>query len=493
VKTTLYFSNNAKAGKYPYNALNKKLEELGFRINQEEHSFLFEDIEISYKLRHKYSIMRYILSFSLKRPRKQLTSKETKRRYDIICSLIDKLPEEIDIGSLKFTRTNISDKIDMNHWEVKDSFTFEKVNLFDKYSYKKLRSLYEDKIRLKPIFMVLNKSTTSKLIINALRPFFSEKEEIIETSINLVREKINNRIDRNRIFLFILYNENCDQYVKLKKFFLQNNIPSQFINMNNKNFWFKTINLIPEILTKASCYPFEFPEGLSKVDGYICLTDIYDEKTPLFGINITYNSEEKGSFKNTIKIYSDIKYVSNRFSIKNFIDDNLSLLVGKIASLGSELVGKKVNIYLTKYWKTKDIYFLIEKLENNNITVKKIFYISFFSDKFVFKGMESLKETEIPYIIKDKYLAYLQPNTIIGLFGSLFPISLELANIKNNEVITKDDIEEYLWLIKRRVYRLQYITMLRYPEFIKFIKKIRELNLSEENLSKLTLNGDLLI
>ena len=95
-----------------------------------------------------------------------------------------------------------------------------------------------------------------------------------------MREKINARVDKNRIFLVVLYNESGDQYVKLKKFFLQNNIPSQFIHMDDKNFWFKTKNLIPEILTKWGSCPFEFPDGISKVDGYICLNDVYDKINP---------------------------------------------------------------------------------------------------------------------------------------------------------------------------------------------------------------------
>jgi len=38
MKTTLYFSNKTNAGDYPYEALNKKLGELGIKINPEEHS-----------------------------------------------------------------------------------------------------------------------------------------------------------------------------------------------------------------------------------------------------------------------------------------------------------------------------------------------------------------------------------------------------------------------------------------------------------------------
>ena len=64
MKTTLYFSENVDAGEYPYDSLNKKLQELGFTPNKEERSFMFEGLELSYKLRHKYSIKKYILSFS---------------------------------------------------------------------------------------------------------------------------------------------------------------------------------------------------------------------------------------------------------------------------------------------------------------------------------------------------------------------------------------------------------------------------------------------
>lgn len=307
---------------------------------------------------------------------------------------------------------------------------------------------------------------------------------------DLVRERINNRVDKKRIFLIILYSKEKNDYTKIKKYLLQHNIPSQFLNMDDKSIWYKTKNLIPEILTKAGICPFIFPEEISKVDGYICLSDIHNEHKPLFGINITYNSE-KNVFKNSVKVYSDIYFKSNKYRID--FNNHLGKLLEKIVVLGSELIGKKVNIYLTKYWKSKEVYLMIDRLYKEGIEVKKIFYISFFSDKFIFKGADLLDVTKIPYLIKDNFLAYLQPNTRIGLFGSLFPISLELANIKSNEVISRDDIEEYLWLIKRRVYRLQYIDMLRYPEFIKYVRKLKELNLSVEDFSKLTFNGDLLI
>lgn len=491
MKTTLYFSEDVVAGEYPYQELEEALKKLGFNINSKKRSFSFDEIHVVYKLRYRKAVRKYLLTFCLNRPEGQLTSEETKKRYKKICSLIDKLPDVINIGNLSFKRAEIEDNIDIANWKIKNSFTFEEVSLFDEYNYNKLSSTYKEKINLKPVFFLLNQSSNSELIIEKLKIFFSQSEEIVTTETNLVRDKVNGRNDKSRIFLFLLYTQLEDEkYIKLKKFFLQNNIPSQFINMDDKNFWFKTKNLIPEILTKASCPPFAFPEGLSNVDGYICLNDIYDKRNPLFGINITYNTE-KNLFKNKVKIYSDVKFKSDRFWIK-FSDKDINLLVEKIISLSPELAGKKINIYLTKYWKDENLQLLSNKLTNKEININKIFYISFFSDKFIFKGLDSLEKTKIPYLIKDKYVAYLQPNTKIGLFGSLFPISLELANRDNNE-IKKEDIEEYLWLIKRRVYRLQYIDMLRYPEFIQYSKKIRELNLSEEDLSQLTLNGDLLI
>jgi len=491
MKTTLYLSENVREGEYPYAELERTLKKLGYNINPEEKSFSFEKTQISYKLRYRKAIRKYVLTFSLKRPESQLTTKETTSRYKIICFLIDKLPDVIKIGDLNFKRAEINDFIDIGKWKIKNPFTFEEVSIFDEYDYKKLSSIYKGKINLKPVFFILDQSITSELIIEKLKIFFSQPEELITTETNLVRDKVNDRNDKNRIFLFLLYNKmEEDKYIKLKKFFLQNNIPSQFINMYDKNFWFKTKNLIPEILTKASYPPFTFPEGLSNVDGYICLNDIYDKINPLFGINITYNTE-KNLFKNKVKIYSDIKFESNRFRI-NFLDKDIKLLAEKIISLSPELAGKKINVYLTKYWKYENLQLLINKLTEKQIKVNKIFYISFFSDKFVFEGLDSLEKTKIPYLIIDKYVAYLQPNTKIGLFGSLFPISLELANSDNNE-IKREDVEEYLWLIKRRVYRLQYIDMLRYPEFVQYSKKIRELNLSEEDLSQLTLDGDLLI
>jgi len=492
MKTTIYFSENIDAGEYPYDALFNTLTGLKLVVDKENKTISFNGLSISYNLRHRRAIQRYVLTFSLDRPATQLTVSETTKRYKQICGLIDFLPEDIAVGKLKFSREEMNEEIDINNWRITNPYSSQKVSIFDDYNYQKLKEEYSSKIPLKPVFLQLDKSDNASLIINTLKTFFSENHEVIKTKAELIRDIVDGRADKNRSFFIIIYNVDLtDSYVKLKKYFLQNNIPSQFINMDDKNFWFKTKNLIPEMLTKASCYPFKFPENISTVDGYICLNDVYDERNPLFGINITYNTEEN-IFQNKIKIYSDIKYQSYRKKI-DFDENNVNLLAEKILSLSPELKGKKINIYLTKYWKYANLKTLQEKLKEAKIEINKVFNISFFSDKFVFQGLDTLEKTKIPYLVKDKYVAYIQPNTKIGLFGSLFPISLELSLRDAGEEITREDIEEYLWLIKRRVYRLQYVDMLRYPEFLKYSTKIRELKLSDDDLSQLTFNGDLLI
>ncbi|PIN75639.1 hypothetical protein COV18_02220 [Candidatus Woesearchaeota archaeon CG10_big_fil_rev_8_21_14_0_10_37_12] len=492
MKTTIYFSVNIDVGEYPYEALYNALESLKLSINKENRTLSFNGLLISYRLRHRKAIQRYVLTFSLDRPASQLTVSETTQRYNQICGLIDFFPPEITVGTLKFTREEIKDEIDIGEWSITNPYSSQEVSIFDNYNLQKLKDEYAGKIPLKPIFIQLDNSDNASVIINTLKTFFSDNPEVIEERVNLVRDIIDGRADKNRIFVIIIYSADInDSYIKLKKYFLQNNIPSQFINMDDKKFFFKTKNLIPEMLTKASCYPFKFPENISTVDGYICLNDVYDERNPLFGINITYNTEEN-VFHNKIKVYSDIKYNSDWKKI-NFDEGNVNLLVQKITSLSPELKGKTINVYLTKYWKYTNLKTLQKKLKEAEIKINKVFNISFFSDKFVFQGMDSLDKTKIPFLIKDKYVAYIQPNTRIGLFGSLFPISLELSLRDSEEEIIREDIEEYLWLIKRRVYRLQYIDMLRYPEFLAYSKKIKELKLSEEELSQLTFSGDLLI
>ncbi|MFA6888541.1 MAG: hypothetical protein WC254_03520 [Candidatus Woesearchaeota archaeon] len=492
MKTTIYFSECIDAGEYPYDALYISLTGLQLSVNKENKTISFNDLSVAYNLRHRKAIQRYVLTFSLDRPATQLTVSETTKRYKQICGLIDFLPDQILVGKLKFTREEMNDKIDINTWSITNPHNSKKVNLFDEYNYQKLKEEYAGKISLKPVFFQVDKSENALTIINTVKTFFAEKPEITDTKVTHIRDIIDGRADKNKIFVIVIYNVDLTEtYVKLKKYFLQNNIPSQFINMDDKKFWFKTKNLIPEILTKASCYPFHFPENISTVDGYICLNDVYDEKNPLFGINITYNTE-KNVFCNKIKVYSDIKYEADWRKI-SFDESNVTLLVQKIVSLSPELKGKQINVYLTKYWKYSNLKTLQEKLKEAKVTIKKVFNISFFSDKFVFKGLESLEKAKIPFLLKDKYVAYIQPNTKIGLFGSLFPISLELSLRDSGEEITRTDIEEYIWLIKRRVYRLQYIDMLRYPEFLQYSKKIRELKLSDEDLSQLTFNGDLLI
>lgn len=92
------------------------------------------------------------------------------------------MPEEIMINGLKFKRCNMIENIDLSKWRVKNSFTSDLINLFDDYNYKTLRLLFEKKITLKPVFIVLDNSQNMQTIINSLRLFFTEKEEIIHTT-----------------------------------------------------------------------------------------------------------------------------------------------------------------------------------------------------------------------------------------------------------------------------------------------------------------------
>jgi hypothetical protein len=80
MKTTLYFSEQIDTIDYPYEELKDSLEALKLKVNEENKTISFERLDISYRLRYRGSLKKYVLAFGLDRPDGQLTVSETTKR-----------------------------------------------------------------------------------------------------------------------------------------------------------------------------------------------------------------------------------------------------------------------------------------------------------------------------------------------------------------------------------------------------------------------------
>ena len=84
-----------------------------------------------------------------------------------------------------------------------------------------------------------------------------------------------------------------------------------------------------------------------------------------------------------------------------------------------------------------------------------------------------------PYILWDKRAASIQTNSKIQLYGTMFPIYIELLNPWANEELTEEDLRMILWLVKKRIYRIANFHNLKIPELLSMFEDAKRLNLND--------------
>ena len=68
---------------------------------------------------------------------------------------------------------------------------------------------------------------------------------------------------------------------------------------------------------------------------------------------------------------------------------------------------------------------------------------------------------------------------IIQLYGTMFPIYIELLNPWTNEKLTEEDLKVILWLVKKRIYRIANFYNLKIPELLALFDQVKGLHLKE--------------
>lgn len=84
-----------------------------------------------------------------------------------------------------------------------------------------------------------------------------------------------------------------------------------------------------------------------------------------------------------------------------------------------------------------------------------------------------------PYIIWDEKAASLQTNSRIQLYGTMFPLYIELLNPWTDEKLTEEDLKMILWLVKKRIYRIANFYSLKIPELLALFDQVRSLKIQE--------------
>jgi hypothetical protein len=453
---------------------------------------LFKNTKVNFGINYCSSIGRYFLSFYPMNIWDIAYKKVLIPAFKETIEFFDTLPTEISIGDIKFLKVTSEKNIDVSQWAFSTDPDVGKNKLNQISSNAEIKSLgsallkaKHGTIKKKPIIIdaggITNRIKLTQ-IKDKISPLFSEEIEII-TNHQTALELIENRSDKNNLFVFIFGSSPLidEYYKKFKRYFISNDIPSQFINVKNvtNSVSWGLENLIFEILKKANnkdAISLDSPHSIP-VDGFLCLSDIGEfENNKFFGISISFCGD--GSTEDWVELYNDIDY-KTEFDHIGFEERELTKLGDKIEALAN-LNGKTLDVFVSKRWNKIDVGYLCKILEKNNIKVRKFLYISSKSNRFLFSSLED--ETSFlykhPYIIWDGTVASLQTNSKIQLYGTMFPLYVELLNHWTDDKLTETDLNLILWLTKKRIYRIDNFYSLKLPEILALMDELKFLGIN---------------
>lgn len=299
-------------------------------------------------------------------------------------------------------------------------------------------------------------------------------------------EKLALSIKEKAVFVFLEDKHSLEiWYENLKIFFDSNRIPTQYIDektVRDKLTRLQGVraNIILEMLTKMGKQPIilQPPEEIFINDGFLCLSDIVSSRQRLFGALFTY-SRQGLDVKEEVQIYEDIHFETpNKYSLE-MPEEDVDLLARKIY----KLIGKclKIDILLTKKWNQENLDKLIKILLENRIEIERVYYISSKTSRFVDEYLDesiNYRSCCYPYIALGKRIAFLKTCTETRIYPNLFSLYIELMYPEDAQ-ITQDDLEKILWLVKKRIYRIQEFHVLKNPEPMYIFRNLRKMYLGE--------------
>lgn len=300
-------------------------------------------------------------------------------------------------------------------------------------------------------------------------------------------EKLARGVKEKTIFVF-LEEENLLEkwYESYKIYFDSNKVPTQYVSDKTAREKLPRLpgvraNLVLEMLTKMGKQPvvLQAPEEIFINDGFLCLSDVVSTHQRLFGALFTYSKQGLVGMREEVQIYDDIKFETPTGYSIEITKDNVDLLASKIQTLiGRRL---KIDILLTKRWKEENIERLVTKLLENRIETEKVYYISSKTARFVDEYLlerSNYRCFRYPFKILGKRIAFLKTCTETRIYPNLFSLYIELMWPQNAQ-IAQGDLEKILWLVKKRIYRIQEFHVLKNAEPIYIFRNLRKMYLGE--------------
>lgn len=273
-------------------------------------------------------------------------------------------------------------------------------------------------------------------------------------------------------------------YESQKIYFDSNKIPTQFVKDNTVTEklvkWPGTkANLILEIMTKMGKPPLKLkpPEDIITSDGFLCLSDIEKTTRRLFGALFCYSKGEIQA-EEEVHIYDDIDFTFPAWEKIDVPVEKLDVLSKRISNLIAK--DMEIDILVTKEWSQEKLVRLINKLKENGIGVQKVYYISTrtarFTDEYITSNPSN--KTQYPYRIIGDKTAFLRSSTGVRIYPNLFQLFIRLM-WPMNQKICPDDLKKILWLVKKRMYRIQELDVLKLPEPMLIFSNVNKMYLGK--------------
>lgn len=505
-RTTLYVASTSEVippKKEIREELWKQIQYFGelnnFTLNNEKQRVLYKQIEISFLVNDSVSERLCILSFQPTGDNKNYWGKsKTKEAASYVLEFCDSLGPEINLSAcnLNFKRKQLSknDYIDISYWEVvTNSQPPTKDSLFN-YLRDTASCRYENIFSSIPqdtYFHIFTQSFFKgsgpfPTLRNILSQYGQVKGPKSIVSAKEFSESLNPSVKKKSVFVFLEDAKSLETwYANLKIFFDSNHVPTQYIDektvTNKLNQWVGVkANLIFEMLTKMGKPPMVLqpPEELFINDAFLCLSDVVSTHQRLFGAIFTYSNQGL-NLKGNVQIYDDIEFKTPTNHSLEISEENVSMLAEKIQTLiGRRL---KIDILLTKKWSEENIEKLVDLLASSGIDTQKVYYISSKTSRFVDDFLDEYankKCLRYPYAILGNKIAFLKTCNEIRIYPTIFSLYVELMWPKNAK-ISQGDLEKILWLVKKRIYRIQEFHVLKNVEPVYIFRNLRKMYLGK--------------
>jgi hypothetical protein len=518
-RTSLYFAKSdlptippkASVRKGIWEALKQIKTTEDIKFVETAQNIVYNDTLIAFSVREIPEESYYLVSFFPYGENVALWTKRDsmKAMRDVIefCDIIgNKVSIVVEEGILHFSRRYLDAKqgIDISDWEV----SFPAVKPPEKES---LSTVLEnaanthykyvlEKVPKGKNFMIFTQTYLGDMKpIEILKIFLKDFGRTLGPKSLITARELGEKFSdkENSAFIFVENEKLLESwYRSLKVFFDSQRIATQYImdttiQQKLTRFYGVRANLILEIMTKLGVKPIQLrpPEEIIDSDGFLCLSSIESATRRLFGALFTY-SKEGLEIEEEVQIYPDIEFSVHEETLE-IPSDKVDLLSEKI----SKLIGRKITIdvLLTMEWNRDSLRKLIENLKKYGIKTNRVYYVSSKTSRYVDSCLIDgyYQKCVHPYLMIGNKVAFLKSSTDVRIYANLSSIFIKLMWPEDGKIELKD-LEKILWLVKKRMYRIQEFYVLKIPEPIHVFKNVRTMYLGEIK-EKLTIPLRLLI